>query len=224
MKLTKTIAFFLCLWYIAPLHAGDLTLDADKRVEYHQKSEKIVAIGNAIAKKNGSSIKGDTLIGYRDSKSKDNFSKIEAFGNVVVKTPKTTLTARGSFKYFADSLKIIATDNVSTTDAKGTKVSADLVTAYLTKDKSGTLEIDRIHFEKNIKIDSQGTVVTADKGVYKAAAGKITLTENVTISQNGNVLRGTKAETDLNSGISKLLSDEPSGRISGVFKEKSKKD
>ena len=65
--------------------------------------------------------------------------------------------------------------------------------------------------------------MTALRGTYLAQAGKINLFDDVVINQNGNILKGSRAETDLNTGISKILSGSSSkGRVSGVFKEKKK--
>lgn len=75
---------------------------------------------------------------------------------------------------------------------KGTDVNADRITGF---------------FEKN------GEDMQLDK-VY--AIG------NVVITQGKNVLRGEEAETDMKTGISRIISKK--GRVSGVFKEKEKKD
>ena len=48
--------------------------------------------------------------------------------------------------------------------------------------------------------------------------------DSIVIEQNGNILKGDLAETDLNTGISKLLSSAKQRRVKGVFKEKQEKD
>ena len=96
------------------------------------------------------------------------------------------------------------------------------MTAYFTKDANDKMILNKIDIEQNVKITSQDTVVTALRGTYYAIDGKIKLFDDVVINQNGNILNGSTAETDLNSGISKILSGAKSGRVSGVFKEKKK--
>ncbi len=54
-------------------------------------------------------------------------------------------------------------------------------------------------------------------GIYYPDKGKVYLYENVVINQNGNILKGDKAETDLNTGISKVLSGQ--SRVSGIWYE-----
>ena len=250
----KHLALSLCLLYSLPLFAGEIKLDADERVEYHQKEQKLIAKGNAIASKDNMSIKASTLIGYYDKTSKNKITKVEAYDNVemktpqadakgnkliydistdsavltgapaIIKTPDSTITSQGPITYYQSEQKAIARDNVIATDAKGNKVYADLMTAWFTKDKDGKMTLEKIDIEKNVKITSTDTTVTALTGTYYAAQGKIKLFDNVVINQKGNILKGSQAETDLNSGIRKLLSGGKSGRVSGVFKEKKKKE
>ena len=67
LRITTLILFLLI---IKPTFAGDIKLDADERVEYHQKEQKLVAKGNAIATKDNLTIKASTLIGYYNPKTK----------------------------------------------------------------------------------------------------------------------------------------------------------
>ncbi len=249
LRLVLAILFILDISVAA---AGDITLNADNRVEYHQKEQKLVAVGNAVASKDDLSIKAQTIIGYYNPKIKNKISKVEAtndvhlvssqaeaFGDSLIydinqdsavlkgspariKTPDADITAQGSITYYPSQQKAIAIDGVIATDAKGNKVFADLMTAYFTKDANGKMILNKIDIEQNVKITSQDTVVTALRGTYYAIDGKIKLFDDVVINQNGNILNGSTAETDLNSGISKILSGAKSGRVSGVFKEKKK--
>lgn len=241
-----------CLLSATPLQAGDITLDADKQVEYYQKEQKLVASGNAVAAKDDLSIHADTLIGYYNPEIKNKISRLEAHDNVKmissqtqasgnnlvydvkadtavlkgsparIKTPDAVITAEGDITYYQTAQKAIATKNVIATDADGNKVYADLMTAWFTTDKTGKMVLDKIDIEQNVKIVSKDAEVTALKGTYYAASGKIKLFDNVIIKQGGNILKGSKAETDLNTGISKILSGGLKERVSGIFKEKKK--
>lgn len=250
---TKLLTFILCLLTALPALAGDIILDADDRVEYHQKEEKLVAKGNARASKENLSIKADTLIGYYNPKSKNKISRIEAHKNVKMETPDAiasgdqmiydikedsatltgspakikntefTITSKGPITYYQSQQKAIAQNNVEAVDNKNNHVSADLMTAWFTKDQNGKLVLNKIDIEQNVKIISKDATVTALKGTYHALEGKIYLYDDIVINQNGNILKGSRAETDLNTSISKILSGEKSGRVQGVFKEKKKK-
>ena len=251
------LALTLCLIFPAITQAGNITLNAKDRVEYHQKEQKLVAKGNAVATKENMSIRADTLIGFYNPKTKNKISRVEAHNNVVMKTPQaqafgnnmvydvnkdsavlkgnpakvttsnTTITAKGSITYYQSEQKAVAIDDVIVIDTQGNQgnqVHADLMIAYFTKDKSGKMILKNIDIEKNVKITSRDAVVTALKGKYNALEGKVYLFDDIVITQQGNVLKGSKAETDLKTGISKILSGSTSGRVSGVFKEKSKKE
>ena len=250
---TKLLTFILCLLTALPVLAGDIILDADEQVEYHQKEQKLVAKGNAKASKDNLSINANTLIGYYNPKNKNKISRIEAHKDVKMTTPDATaygdkmiydvkedtatltgtpakikntdftITSKGPSTYYQSQQKAIAQDNVEAIDNKNNHVSADLMTAWFTKDKNGNLILDKIDIEQNVKIISKDATVTALKGTYHALTGKIYLYDNIVINQNGNILKGSKAETDLNTSISKILSGEKSGRVQGVFKEKKKK-
>ncbi len=232
--------------------AGDITLNADDGVEYYQLEQKMVAKGNAVATKDDLSIKAQTLIGYYNPKIKNKLSRVEAFDNVHlvspqaeafgnnliydintdsavlkgtpsrIKTADAEITAKGDITYYQSEQKAVARDGVIATDAKGNKVYADLMTAYFIKDAQDKMILDRIDIAQNVKIISQDAQVTALKGTYYAQAGKIKLFDDVVINQNGNILKGSEAETDLNTGISKIISGSKSGRVSGVFKQKKK--
>lgn len=251
--LKKLFAISFSLLITSPVLADDITLDADNSVEYHQKEQKLVAKGNAVAKKKDMSIKASTLIGYYAPKTKNKISRIEAYDNVEMKTtdtsafgdkmiydvkedtavltgapakiksPRFVITSKGPITYYQSQQKATAQEGVEAVDNKNNHVYADLMTAWFTKDKEGELVLDKIDIEQNVKIISKDTTVTALRGTYHAMQGKIYLYDDVVITQNGNVLKGSKAETDLNTSISKILSGDKSGRVSGVFKEKKKK-
>ena len=71
----RVFIFSLCILLANHSFAANITLDADERVEYHQKEQKLIAKGNAIASKDNMSIKASTLIGYYDKTSKNKISK-----------------------------------------------------------------------------------------------------------------------------------------------------
>ena len=82
------------------------------------------------------------------------------------------------------------------------------------------MTLDKVDIFGNIKIITKDAEVSAEKGTYLPQSGLIKLFNNVTINQQGNILHGDKAETNLNTGISRLLSGNKNGRVKGVFKEK----
>ena len=252
--LNKLPLVIFCSLITCTAIAGDITLDADDRVEYHQNEQKLVAKGNAVASKDDMTIKAQTLIGYYSPKNKSKISRVEAHDNVemksseakafgtkmiydikedtaklygtpaTIKTADSTITSQGPITYHQSKQMATAENDVVATDAKGNKVHADLMTAWFNKNTAGKLELDRIDIEKNVKIISKDAIITALRGTYYAKSGTVKLFDEITINQNGNILKGDKAETNLNTGISKILSGGNKSRVSGIFKEKKKKE
>lgn len=258
----KKLILVLCLALAAcchSAHASDIHITAEKQVEWHQKDNKIVAVGDAIATKDDLNVRADRLIGYyagkeTTTKGKSSITRMEAIGSVKlhspradgfgdkldydlvkdiavltgepakIKTAQETITARDSITYYPSQQKAIALGNVEAVDKDNNKVYADKMIAFFVKDSqnSQNLTLDKIELYDHVKIVNPDTVVTSDKGLYRPRTGKVYLYDNIVINQQGNILRGDKAETDLNSGISKLLSSAKTGRVKGVFKEKTK--
>lgn len=247
----RLVAFLAVMVMITPSWAEDIKLQSDKQVEYHQKEQKLVAQGNAVASKGDLSIHADTLIGYYAPLAPNKISRVEAHQKVVlvssqakawgdemvydvkedsavltgkparIKTADADITAQGNITFWQSKQQAVAEDNVEATDKQGNKVKADYMTAYFVKDAGGKLVLDRVDIQGNVKINAKDAEITALKGTYHAISGQIELFDDVVITQNGNVLHGDKAETNLNTGISKVLSG-PKGRVSGVFKENKK--
>ena len=256
MKITLT-TILLSLFLTEYALAADVNITADNRVEWHQKTQKIIAKGNAVATRDDMSINSNTLTGYynQDAKTgKTKINRVVADGNVKMHTPradafgnnldydlqkdeavligepakittdKEVITAKEKITYYPSEQKAIALGDVQATDKDGNKIYSDKMIAYFIKEneKSSNLIIDKVDVFGNVKITTPDTTVTSEKGSYYPREGKAYLFNNVIINQEGNLLRGEKAETDFNTGISKLLSSSK-GKVKGVFKEKEDK-
>lgn len=249
--LLRLLIILFCFTLINQVQAEDIKLNADKRVEYHQNEQKLVAIGNAVASKGSMSIKADKLVGFYSPKQKSKISRVEAYNSVTmksdqmqasgqsmiydinsdtvtlkgsparIKTPDAELSSSGPIIFWISQQKAIAEKNVVAVDKQGNTVRADKMTAYFNKDTNGKLILNKIDISDNVKINAKDAEITSLSGTYYADEGKIKLFDKVIITQNGNILKGNSAETDLNTGISRILSGN-NGRVSGVFKETKK--
>jgi len=252
MKLIVSLFF---LFFATSAYCEDINITADKKVEWHQKTQKMVAIGNAVASKGGMSIKSNTLTGYYQGGNKQTKGKIkqviangnvkmhtpraDAFGDNLdynletdtailignpaqIKTDKETISAQKNITYYPSEQKAVAIGNVSATDKQGNQIFSDKMVAYFKKDKSAedSMSLDKVNIFGNIKIITPDAEVTADKGSYLPSSGLVKLFNNVIINQQGNILKGDKAETNLNTGISKLIAKDKQSKVMGVFKEK----
>lgn len=241
------------LTFTAPAaQAEDLNIYADKQVEVHQKEQKLVAVGNAVASKDGNTVYADELSAFyhKTPDGKTAFKTMHGKGNVHITSPSAkawgktldydltkeeiilkgspakientkgeTITAEDKIIYYPQKQMAVALGNVTAHSKKNT-VRADRMVSYFAKNAEGRLEMDEIKIFDNVKITTPQATAVSDKGTYYPQKGLVYLNENVTINQDGNILKGDTAETNLNTGVSRMLSSSGGKRVSGVFKEK----
>lgn len=249
----KTAIYTLIITAIMVFNAQaeDINLVADEQVEWHQKEQKMVAIGNAVATKKDMSIRSDTMTAFygKDKNGKTAINNVHAEGKVLMKSPKAdakgntldydlqadtmilrgmpaqiktatqTISASDNITYYPSLQKAIALGEVLAVD-KENKIYSDKMISFFEKDKSGNLEMNKVEIYGHVKIVNPKATVTSKRGLYLPKEGLVKLYEEVTIDQEGNKLNGDYAETNLNTGISKLISNK-SKRVHGIFKEKS---
>jgi lipopolysaccharide export system protein LptA len=142
---------------------------------------------------------------------------------IIIKQEAQTSTESNSHqgnKNKSSSPKDDTTQNPSYT------VYAEKMISFFDEDKQGKQTLNRIEiYAQNnpVKIVNKQATVTGNRGTYFPKENKLKLFEKVTINQNGDVLNGDYAETDLKTGISRLLSTQKKGRVSGIFHNKKKK-
>ncbi len=137
------------------------------------------------------------------------------------------ITATDNITYYPSKNKAIASGDVIAKDDDSTIYSNKMI-SYFTKNSNGQSELDKVEIysdNKEVKIINDQAVVTGEQGIYLPKINKVRLYRNVVINQDGNILKGDYAETDLKTGISRVLSDKKSGkRVSGIFIEKDKNE
>lgn len=206
---------------------GDMQVRADKM--------------SADYKKNTSTGKNQISKVHADGHVKMKSARADAFGNTLdynleqdviilrgepakIKTATETITAEDNITYYPSQQKAIATGNVNANNGKD-KIFGDKMIAYFepAKKQSNNLEMKQVEIYGNVKIINKDTTVWADKGLYNPKTAIVKLYDNITIEQNGNRMQGDYAQSDLNSGISKILAGKTSKqRVTGIFKEKRK--
>lgn len=255
MRKLSIITAIFSLFLSSAATAEDINIHADKKVEWHSKEQKMVAVGNAIASKKDMSIKAGELSAWYQkipSTGKQQISKVHARDNVImqsgessayghtmdydltadkavlhgtpakVKTPTDTITAEDHITYYPSQQKAVAEGNVFATNGES-KIYADSMIAHFEKDKAGKTTMKQVKVFGNVKILTKDGTVWADRGTYLPKQGLVKLYDNITIDQKGNKLRGDLAETNLNTGISKMLvAPGAKKRVTGVFIEKAK--
>ncbi len=206
---------------------GDMQVRADKMSADYQKNSstgknqitKVHALGNVQMRSTQTKAFGNTL-DYDLSQD----TVILRGEPAKIQTATETITAKDNITYYPNEQKAIALGNVYATNGQD-KIFGDKMIAYFepTQTNSNDLEMKQVEIYGNVKIINAETTVWADKGIYTPKTALVKLYQNIVIEQNGNRLQGDYAQSDLNSGISKILAGKTSKqRVTGVFKEKNK--
>ena len=154
--------------------------------------------------------------------------KLKAFGQAVMTRPNLKVSAdvlTAAFVKNSDGKATISEfsgdGNVIVDNGKNT-VRADKLKTFFKNGNNRDTTIDRIEMTGNVKTETADGNVYASKGTYYPDSGLVKLFEDVTIVKNGNSMHGSYAETNLNTGVSKMQSGGKH-RVSGVIFEDSLK-
>ncbi len=205
---------------------GDMTVKAAKMEAYYAKNNttgkntitEVHAYNNVIMTSPKANAYGDTL-DYDVVKD-----ELVLKGQPAkLKTEKEEITAKENITYYPSVQKAVALGDVEATDKDNNKIFSQKMIAFFKKDEKGETVMDKVEIYDNVKIVTKDATVTADKGLYLPKIAVIKLFDNVLIDQQGNKLKGDFAETNLNTGKSRIIAGQTSkGRVSGIFKEKKK--
>ena len=139
-----------------------------------------------------------------------------------IQTVTDTITAEDGITYYPSEQKAVAEGNVYATNGES-KIYSDKLVSFFEKDTAGKTVMKKVEVYGHVKIVTKDGTVLADKGIYQPKIGIVKLYDNVMIDQKGNKLHGDFAETNLNTGISKMLAGKGGKkRVTGTFKEKAK--
>lgn len=230
--------------------AQPVEISAAKSLEWNRKEktytarEKVKVVQGAIL------MQSDLLTArYTDENGMTNISTLEAKNNITIQSPPYTaygdtavydvrtgkatmtgkdlkittdadmLTAKDKIEFFGTENRLVASGNATATRG-GDTVTADVLSAHFDKDAAGKMGLEKITATGNVTIKTEKETLTGDQGVYNVPAQKAVLTGKVRISQGKNWLEGTRADVDMATGISQLLSNgkaNSESRVKGVF-------
>ncbi len=196
------------------------------------KAQKLTAFFEKKQNENGEST-DDISRMYAEDKASLDMKKAQAYGDsieynvaddfllikgkpAIVKNEKAKISATESITYYPALSKAVAKGNVIADNGKN-KIFSDIMETYFEKSKNGEFVLKRVEIPQNPKIVTKDGNVKAKSAIYYPDQGMVYMYENVVITQNGNILKGDKAETNLNTGISRILSGK--SRVSGVWYE-----
>jgi len=228
-----------------------IEIHADNGIEWQQDAQAYIARGNARAQQGDVTVRADQLTAYyeKGSGGSTQIWRIDADGRVRITTPEQTafgtkgvyqvtkgifvltgsprlvtktdkITAKQSIEFFeSKSLAVARGDAIATREDK--RLRADVLTAYFVKGKDGKSRVDRVDAYDNVVISTPEEIVRGRRGVYYTQTGIAVLRGSVKITRGKDQLNGEAAEVNLNTGVSRLLSDGK-GQVQGIFQPKKK--
>ncbi|ADE39489.1 LptA/OstA family protein [Candidatus Puniceispirillum marinum] len=145
-------------------------------------------------------------------------STYSVFGkNAKVTSPRGVMTATKKIIYDESNptkAKINGIGKANYTADDGRVISGDEIIAF-TNENGDLQTLDAIGNAYVRTVDNQ--TATGDKVNYDFNTSIAILTGNVELIEGQNVMRGSRAEVDFNSGVSRLLSDGQGGRVTGIM-------
>lgn len=206
---------------------GESAVEADQLIAYYRPNDngeneiyRIDAIGNVRILSTAEQATGDRAI-------------YDVFNGVMVLTGDTvrldtgqdTITARDSLEYYEKrQLAVARGDALAVRDDR--RLKADILMAHFNEtgsDKAARgADLDRIEAVGNVLISTPSEIVISERGDYDLKTGLAQLSGGVKITRGETQLNGERAEVDLNSGRSRLLSNGE--RVKGVFLPKASPD
>ena len=243
--ISKILLLPLALLANLTAHAASLEISAAEELVWDQTKGIYQAIGEATATRGAQTISAQTLTAYYDAASDDqDIERITAIKDVTfqdedvsgkggqldynianeyyeLKGPDARVSSKDGKARADDVITynrlegiIIATGNGSITLSNGRTLQGDNIKITLTTAE----EISTVNATGNVYVRQEnGREARAQRGTYNAETGKALLTGDVKIIDGESILNGQRAEIDFNKGISRLLADEGSGRVSGIL-------
>jgi len=141
-------------------------------------------------------------------------------GQVRLITAQDTITANESLEYYEDrQLAVARGDALAVREDR--RVRADTLMAHF-NDKEGpkrSSKMERIEAIGNVHLSTATDIVTAERGDYQLSTGIATVTGDVRITRGETQLNGDRAEVNLNTGQSRLLTSStgPGNRVKGLL-------
>ncbi len=203
---------------------GEVQILADELRAYYRKTTqgateiwRLDAIGAVRIK----SVEG-TAFGDKALYDVDNSILTITGKNLKLISGQDWLTATDQLEYWEKKQMAVARGN-AVSKHENKKLNAKILAAYFRKNKKNEQRIYRVDAFDAVKVSAGKDEATSDRGVYNVESGIATLTGNVKIVRDKNVLNGCSANINLNTGVSRLHSCATGNtRVKGRFLLKKK--
>ncbi len=187
---------------------GTANVEADTLRAYYQKGQtggsslsRLDAVGRVRI-----SSPTQTLTGQSSVYDLEQAVLVVTGKKVTLTSGKDRITATQQMEYYEKKQMAVARQN-ATANHDGKVLRANTLVALFTKDKHGKSQVSRVQAFENVRVVTKTESIWASKGIYDVTTGIVTLNGNVRITRDGNQLNGDNAIINLNTGISKLLTD-----------------
>jgi lipopolysaccharide export system protein LptA len=209
-------AFAIIFFYYLPLVWGlelssnqPIEIESTQGIECHHKTRACVARGNAVARQGHFLIFGHTLIAQfkKGGAGQQKLWMIKAKKNIKIYSQPS----QEAFATFAEysinkNLLTLAGHAKIYESVKNRTIQADRIIAYL-KRENGKNKIEKISADGHVTLRTPTEVVSGSEGTYLSHRDFIIIKGDVKITRDEGQLNGTYAEVDLDTGISKMLSN-----------------
>ncbi len=200
----------------AVIQADALTADYRQSKKSQNDIYRLTATGHVTITSEKNNATGDDAVYDVDTGTATMTGK-----NLTLTSPDQVVTARDKFVYETAGGKLTAYGDakaVRKTD-KGTDViTADSLSAWFKQDNTGKRVLDKLAANGNVVITTPTDVLHGDNGEYIAATRLASVSGHVRIERGRNVLEGDRAEIDLNTNVSRMVSAPGAhGRVRGLF-------
>ena len=131
---------------------------------------------------------------------------------------KTNVEATETFEYWTKDQKFKAIGNAKVTEGKRTLTASEITAWFINRNEETSEDgLKEAEANGNVVITTDTDTAHGDKGHYDALEEVATLTGNVKILRDKNVLNGSRAVVNLKTGISQLFGNQNGGRVTGTF-------
>ena len=216
---------------------SELTVEADISIEWFEKEKYYLAKGNVVLKKDGLTLKANTIRANYASENGENVLKhLIAKDNVILTKDKSKATGQ-LMNYDVSKKIIIISGPIQTFSSPSGNVESkkNLIFDDLKNkaEANGSVKIilsnKSVIYADNVKADfsakdkslekavAKGNVIIenkdkvkkskADIGIYNSSDQIIRLSGNVTIINQNSIINGSKGRTNLKTGISNIIGD-----------------
>jgi len=147
----------------------------------------------------------------------------DAFSGLSVESDKPVKIEADQLEVFDDKKMAVFSGNVVVKQAQTTMQTTELKVFYAGEGAAaagGEQRVSRLEATGKVVVKTKEQTATGDWAIFEMDTQEVTLGGKVVLSQGKNVLRGTQLVVNLETGQSKLVSEQQtgnSGRVQGLF-------